>query len=803
MQGKLLLKSIKKNIKNTILFGFLFGFCAPIVFSQSLSADSGTVISVAVEGNQHFSSTEILSKLQTKPGDPYNRFKIREDIKKIYQMGFFAEVAADDIHEKNGIKVTFLVKENPIVKDFLFVGNKAYKDKRLKSELKFEQGKVYQEGAIQAYIGKLKDFYKDKQYLVDVQGKVEKVNDDYVNLKFIITEEKKGRILEVVIEGNHAIRSKVIKKAMKSRNSWLFVSHYYDPLVYEEDQEKIEGLYKDKGYVLVKVTMEEPQVIPNKNGVLLRIVVEEGPQYRTGKIDISGNRLFSAKEVEAAVHSKTGSVYNQSEMEKDSGRLYDLYADQGYVITEVNHQLSLDTEKRIVDVSYEIRESIRSFVGKITFKGVSMDKNKLVKPTKGYEEVPLKTKDKVIRRELTLEPGDVLRKDEMVRTQERLQRLGFFEGVDVRPEPTASADTLDLVLYLAEKQTGTIQFGVGYSTEKKAEIFTDLQENNLFGSGNSLRFKVDLAQEGSGWDITYTEPYFMDTRIGLTLSLYRDVLDETIDGTQIGTGVDTSNVYEEKQTGASVTLSYPVQQYLTGSLQLQIKQVKLAASDDNPSFVIPAPLGPTDSWSHIVTPGITYDSRDNVFWPTRGVRYMVTTDFAGGPLGGDNNYIKFYAEGNWYKKFSDRFIAAVRARGGYIDAYDGTADAPIPDRFFLGGANTVRGFDFRGISPVVTYTDTTNNEIETITVGGDVMLNFNFELRTKITERFIGVLFLDSGGVWDNVEDVNLGQLRFGVGPGIVVNLPIGYFQVGYGFPFNIQPGDSTQGPYFTFGSTF
>ncbi len=761
------------------------------------------MISVTVEGNQHFSSTEILSKLQTKAGDSYNRFKIREDIKKIYQMGFFAEVAADEIRENKGIKVTFLVKENPIVKNFLFEGNKAYKDKRLKNELKFEEGKVYQEGAIQAYIEKLKAFYKDKQYLVDVQGKVEKVNDDYVNLKFIISEEKKGRILEVVFEGNHAIRSKVLKKAMKSRNSWLFVSHYYDSLVYEEDQEKIEKLYKDKGYVLVKVTMEDPQVIPNRKGVLLRVLIDEGPQYSTGKIEIGGNRLFSAQEVNAAVHSKSSTIYNQSEMEKDASRLYDLYADQGYVMTDVNHQLSLDTEKRVVNISYEIRESIRSFVGNITFKGVSMDKNKLVKPTKGYEEVPLKTKDKVIRRELTLEPGDVLRKDEMVRTQERLQRLGFFDGVDVRPEPTASADTLDLVLYLAERQTGTIQFGVGYSTEKKAEIFTDLQENNLFGSGNSLQFKVDLAQEGSGWDISYTEPYFMDTRVGLTLSFYRDILDQTIDGTQIGTGVDTSNDYEEKQTGIGITLSYPVQQYLTASLELQVKQVKLAASDSNPDFVIPAPLGPTDSRSHIITPGITYDSRDSVIWPTKGVRYMVTTDFAGGPLGGDNNYVKLYAEGNWYKKFSDRFIGAVRARGGYINAYSGTADAPISDRFFLGGSNTVRGFDFRGISPTITYTDTTNNEIEDITVGGDVMLNFNFELRTKFTDRFIGVLFFDAGGVWDKVEDVDLTQLRFGVGPGIVLNLPIGYFQVGYGIPFNVQPGDHTMGPYFTFGSTF
>src|SRR5208282_4990672 len=184
-------------------------------------------------------------------------------------------------------------------------------------------------------------------------------------------------------------------------------------------------------------------------------------------------------------------------------------------------------------------------------------------------------------------------------------------------------------------------------------------------------------------------------------------------------------------------------------------------------------------------------------------RYMVTTDFAGGPLGGNNNYVKLYAEGNWYKKFNDRFIGAVRARGGYIDAYSGTADAPLSDRFFLGGSNTVRGFDFRGVSPTVTYTDTTNNEIEEITVGGDVMLNFNFELRTKITERFIGVLFFDAGGVWDKVQDVDLTQLRFGVGPGIVLNLPIGYFQVGYGIPFNVQPGDHTMGPYFTFGSTF
>lgn len=192
-----------------------------------------------------------------------------------------------------------------------------------------------------------------------------------------------------------------------------------------------------------------------------------------------------------------------------------------------------------------------------------------------------------------------------------------------------------------------------------------------------------------------------------------------------------------------------------------------------------------------------------IFGLLAGSRYVANIELAGGPLGGDNDYIKYYAEGSWYKQLGLKFIGALRLRGGYIQPYSDTEDAPLPDRFFLGGSNTLRGYDFRGVSPHLTYLDKTQNEQIELDIGGDVMLNANFELRRPILDRVYGILFIDAGGVWQKPENVDLSSIRYGVGPGILLNLPIGYIQLGYGFPLNKQPGDETQRIYFTFGTTF
>jgi len=799
-----------KKLFHSGLFVVLTLFAWQLLVAQTPATDINKVISIKIDGNQQISTDEIKGKLTSKPGDTYDRVKVREDIKSLYQMGCFSEVAADADPRKDGIYLTYFVKENPMVADLEFIGNKEIKAKRLKSDLDFRPDtQIYREGMVENYIEKLKAHYKERDFLVDIQGKMVKIDETKVKLVFTIAEEKKAKILSINFEGNKAIKDKKLKKVVSSKNSWLFIHHYYDSFQYDEDIAKIERAYKDKGYVMVDVQKTEPKLIPQKRGVNLQFNINEGPQFSTGTIGVFGNTLFTSSEIASTMVQVPGQSYSQSAMEKDAQRLYDLYSNQGYITTDVIQQLSLDTEARKVNMAYQIKEGSRVYVGNIRFKGISADKDILTPGSKGYSESRLKTQEKVLRREISLETGDVFKKNEVLEGQRRLMNLGYFDRVAPSDEPTLAMDTHDLVYYMMEHKTGSVNFGVGYSTNKKAQIFVDLEETNLFGSGNNLRLKADLAQEGSEYWLTYTQPYFMDTRATITWSLFRDSLDRTLDTNKISYDANGNKVYgesvehdyEEVQMGGSVGVSYPINADTKATLQVSVKNTKLDPDED--SYELPSALGPKDSWTNSITPGIIYDTRDNYAYPTRGDRYVGTVEIAGEFLGGDNNFAKFYGEGNWYKQIAKNYVTALRLRSGYLQTFGGTDEAPISDRFFLGGPSSMRGFDFRGVSPTLYYIDSKNQEEVKLIVGGEFMLNMNWELRRKLTDRITALIFCDAGGVWEKFEDFDFGEIRYSVGPGVMLNLPIGNFQVGYGVPFNKQEGDDVQKVYFTFGTTF
>ena len=791
----------------------LFLSLTALLFAQPVLDATSRVKSINVEGTQKIAPIDVLTKLDIKVGDTYDRVKIRGDIKKIYDMGYFSEVAVDATPQQDGVNVVFLVKENPLVKGIYFEGNKAVKTKRIKADLDYKENQhIYWDGIVDKYIEKIKSIYKEKQVVVDVKGKKEDVDAQHVNLRFVITEEEKNpRIKEIRFEGNQAIKDKKLKKMIESKNSWLFVSHYYDSMVYEDDVAKIENAFKNKGYVLVKVKTETPQYDSKRKGVVLVFRVEEGPQYSNGSISAAGNALYTTAEIASTLKQVTGKTYSQLEMEKDAQRLFDLYANQGYIATDVVKQLNLDNQEHKVNILYQIQERPRIYLGDVRFVGVSTDKDSLAKTAsgKGFDEVPLKTKDYVLRREVTMDKGDILKKSSVQKTQRELNNLGFFDRVVPIDEPTLADDTRDLVVYLMEKRTGMVQFGVGYSTNKKAEVFVDLEESNIFGTGRSVRLKADLAQEGSEYYINYTEPYVLGSRADLNIKLFRESLDRTLNATQysydglgnmvVGEGI--SHDYSEVQTGGSIGISYPYSQDLKLTLDLSAKNTKLDPDED--TYVIPDPLGPSDIWTNSLTPGVIYDTRDNRFYPTRGVKYVGSMELASELFGGDVNFIKLYGEGNWFKKVARDYVGALRLRGGYLKTMGDTEEAPISDRFFLGGPSSLRGFDYRGVSPSYTYNDTTNHELVDLIVGGEFMLNMNLEVRRKFSDFFTGLVFFDAGGVWQKVEDFDASQIRYSVGPGVMLNLPIGNFQFGFGIPLNAQTGDEKQNFYFTFGNVF
>jgi outer membrane protein insertion porin family len=765
--------------------------------------DPNQIQSIAVKGNQQLKKKVILREVKLKRGDSYTQSAAEEDLRRIYGLGYFADVTLDIVKETTGVKVTFVVKENPKIIDIEFEGNNRFRAKRLKDEIGFKKNSIMQADSVDKFEDKLRTWYESKEYTIDIHGNYEPITETTGKLHYKITEHKKQKIVKVEIQGNQHQKTKSIIKRLKTKKSWWIVKHYYDETDAETDCRMIDSLYKEEGFLKVKTTVLPPEPVLQPAGIKVRFKVEEGAQYQWDKIAITGNTLFSTTELERYLRSSTKTIYRQSVMEGDMVRLYEPYANQGYIQNEIKPIITTNDTTRTVAVNYLIRENPRIYLGSINVQGMSFTEDKTI------QEVPMKTKNKVILREVTLNPGDVFSRKEVLKSKQKLDNLGFFDQVVPTPEPTLAENTMDLLISIIEKKTGNITFGGGYSSEKKAGLFLDLSEPNLFGSGRQVRLHTEIAEQGTDYSITYLEPYFLDTPLTVEMSIFRESLDRTINGTSfsydssggIVYGDSSTHDYQERQTGESIYFSYPMTPNLRWTTRLKHVQVKLKPEDDG--YHLPAALGPVASITHSITPGLIYDSRDSYFWPTRGSRYVANIEFAGGLLSGDNDYIKYYAEGSWYKQLGFKVIGAARLRGGYIQPYGDSEDAPLPDRFFLGGSNTLRGYDFRGVSPHLTYLDQTQNEKIELDVGGDVMLNANLELRRPIISRVYGILFLDAGGVWEKTANMDLGSIRYGVGPGLLLNLPIGNIQFGYGLPLNKQPGDGTQRIYFTFGTTF
>jgi outer membrane protein insertion porin family len=765
--------------------------------------DANQIQSLAVKGDQHIKKKIILREVKLKPGDVYTQSVAEEDLRRIYGLGYFADVTLDIVKETAGVKVTYVVKENPVIIDIVFEGNNSYRAKRLKDEVGFKRNSVMQADSLDKFEDKLRTWYESKEYTVEIHGTYEPITETTGKLHFKVIEHKKQKIVQVEVQGNQHLKSKKILKQLKTKKSWWIIKRFFDETDAETDCLLIDNLYKEEGYIKAKTTVLPPEPVAKPPGVKVRFNIEEGAQYQWDKIAITGNTLFSTGELERYLRSSTKKIYRQSAMEGDMVRLYEPYANQGYIQNQVKPIITANDTTQTVDVNYLILESPRIYLGNINVQGMAFTEDKTI------QEVPMKTKRKVVLREVTLKPGDVFSRKEVLISKQKLDNLGFFDQVAPTPEPTLAEDTMDLLISIIERKTGNITFGGGYSSEKKAGLFVELTEPNLFGTGRQVRLHTEIAEEGTDYSLTYQEPYFLDTPLTVELSIFRESLDRSIDGTSFSYdssggmvyGDSSTHEYQERQTGGSIFVSYPITPHLRWTGRLKHVQVKLDPDDEG--YQLPAALGPVESLTQSITPGLIYDNRDNYFWPTRGSRYVANIEYAGGLLGGDNDYIKYYAEGSWYKQLGAKMIGAARLRGGYIQPYGDSEDAPLPDRFFLGGSNTLRGYDFRGVSPHLVYQDQTNQEEYTLDIGGDVMLNLNLELRRPLVSRVYGLLFLDAGGVWAKTEDVDLSTVRYGVGPGLLLNLPIGYIQLGYGFPLNKQPGDETQRIYFTFGTTF
>lgn len=715
---------------------------------------------IAVEGNRRVQDAVILGRVQAKIGDPFVPAALREDVKAIFALGFFDDVRLKVEDFEGGVKVTFVVVERPLLRDVAFAGNRAIKTDELRERAELRIGVLYNPVDIQEAEARIRARYEELGYFrVEITPVTERTPEGDVRVLFRIDEGRKLRIGRVEFIGNQALSASQLKGAMRTKErQYLIFRGTVQREVFEADIDRILALYADHGYIQARVESHEIVVDEAAGRLILRIRIVEGPQFRFGKIAVTGHQVLPEPEIRRQVRIREGEVFSRARLRRDVSAITELYSVIGRAFAEVTPQTAIHGETRTVDVTFEIKEGPEVYVERINISGNT------------------KSSEKVLRRELRLAEGDLFSIQKLIRSRQRLFNLGFFEEVAVSTAPGSSPDKIVINVDVKERPTGLFSVGAGFSSLEKLIGTVDISQQNLFGRGQELFLRVRVGSRSQLANLGFTEPYLFDMPLSAGFDIFNSVR--------------AFDDFDRKAVGGDLRFSYPFTEFTRGFATYKLERVRVLDVDIGASSALREAEG-TSITSSVTFSGVR-DSRDNVFEPTRGSRNSLSLETAG--LGGDNRFYKLIGESAWFfpLPFWD-WVIGVRGEAGIAEGFGGK-QVPIFERFFLGGPTTLRGLRTRSLSP----RDETGARI-----GGDKELLFNVELLIPLIARIRGALFFDAGNAYGFGKDFDPTDLRTSAGIGFRWFSPLGPIRLDFGFNLDREPGEKSTQFHFAIGSTF
>ncbi len=729
------------------------------------------VASVNVTGLHTIAPETCLARVQTKPGMPYADAVVSEDIRRLYALGYFTDIQVQTEPAPDGMRVVFQVTEKPTIGAIQFEGFRRFRPDRLRQLLGVQTGQLYDPRRLKDGVEKLKAEYRRKGYAkIAIESSV--ATDPATNqaTAYVVADEgPQMRIRKIFVEGNLAFPDGRIITLLKTKRRHWFTSGVYDEQVLEEDLERIRAFYRRNGYQDVQVE-QTLAADPSGLALYLHLKMTEGAQHRVGTVALSGVTLFPPEDLQVLLRLKPGAVYNTEVLQEDLRTLTQYYGDRGYIHAQVTPATTLDPASKRVDLALQVEEHELTYVRRIDIRG------------------NLHTKDVVVRREIRIHPGEPFDGSRIRRSIERLYNLGYFEEVNVDTQATPLPQHDDLVVNVKEAKTGSFSFGGGFSSVDRVVGLVEVEQRNfdLFnvpsfvGAGQDLRFRVEVGTVRRYFDLSFTEPWIF----GHPVSFGVDAFSRTRLRSQ-----NLGLAFEERRQGGGLRLGKDFGENLHLGLGYQLFRTDISDVVAASSADLKAEQGRSDISE--ASASLAWDTRDNRFEPSRGVIAFVSSDLAGGLLAGTRDFYRLQSGVSTYLSHWDRFTLETRLKAGVVNAYDNTAQVPIFERFFAGGADTIRGFRERRVGP----RDPVSND----PLGGEaIFMGTLEEVATLLQDErgkaiLKGSVFYDVGNVWKNVGD--LGQsFESGTGVGIRVNTPIGPVRVDLGFPMT-QLGDEKRSP--------
>ncbi len=786
-----------------------------------------TIVAIQFLGLRRMVRDDQLARMQERPGQPFSPEALTRDVRELWNTGFFDDIEVDLERTDKGVILRFQVRERPSIKSIDFEGNSEIENDKLTEAIDLKVGAVISYPALRKATQKIRDMYAEKGYfLAEATFEVVPQRDGEVIVRFSIKEHEQVSVRRVTFIGNHSIPEEQLREVLITGNGGFFSFGSGGPFrqdAFDRDVFVLSSLYYDRGFLSVQINAPRVMLTPDRSGIELAITIHEGPQYRIRSIRLF-ERDAEGKEVEPIggrrhlremVRARPGDVFNRTELAKDLQDVQTLYRDAGYANVKAEPATDIDQDRNEVDVIVPIQRGPLVHFGRIEIRGNS------------------KTRDKVIRRELEIAEGELFSETKLERSRRRVMSLGYFERVDISTEQNSGEpDTINVNLEVGERPTGTFQIGAGFSSIESFIATAQVQQANLFGTGQSLSIQGQVSGLRQLVNIRWFEPYFLDTNFSASVDLFDQLR--------------IFNDFSQSSTGGSLTFGYPlVDPTLRAFVSYNLQQDKVS-TETTSTFLGTAssvsvfqrlPLANLFNYgiTSSVRPTLTYDTRDNRLFPTSGVFLSGSVEFADSILGSQNEFVRYRTTGRFYYPVGGNVVLKLNTESGVVTSPNASG-VPIFARFFLGGILDVRGYRLRTLGPRLPLNAALDPNSRPITnganIGGNLMYYQNLELEFPIIQQVgvRGVLFTDLGNAW-NLERLycdaasggnsaggsglyavntpcfsfpsSLANVRTSWGLGLRWFSPLGPLRFEWGFPFKPLPYEETSVFEFTIGNFF
>lgn len=726
------------------------------------------VAEVDVEGNNALEKDVVLLKVKTQVGEPFDSKTVNEDLKRLFDLGYFDDVQIRVDNVRGGKKVVFVVKEKPRIQAVGVNGAVEIKKDDILEAMSTKAGSVLNLQVLADDLEKIRELYRKKGYYqTEVSYSLEQTDPRLARLNINIKEAKKLYIKEIRILGAKQVSVSDLKDEMglKEKNflSWIMQTGVLKEELLERDTAAIENYYTNHGYIDARVG--QPQVDIQPDGIVLTFQVEEGERYKVGSVGYRGDllmdndKLATLTKAQELVQKKE--FFDRSVVRNDIAKLTEAYSDMGYAFADCDVDMKKRGEEKIVDLTYVITKNQKVYVRRVTVEGND------------------KTRENVIRRELRLSDGDLFSGSKVKRSNERLNKLDYFDKVDVETVPTENPGEVDLRVRVKDKNTGSISAGVGYSTSDSVFFGGNIEERNLFGKGYAAQFSGMISGRTTRFVLSFTNPAVYDSKLSAGTDLY-------------ATKRQFDDFYKDAY-GGDIRFAYPIGEYSTLAWNYRLEHDYIYHTNLFATSMIQEWRG--WHWTSSVYGGFTRDTSDSRTKPTKGTINEFAVTYAG--LGGDVGYVKPFYSFNWYRSLPLETVFHIRAQGSVL-IENGFGDFPVFERFYMGGINNIRGYAVDSISP--------RSHLTGEHVGGDTMYFANLEYIFPLNKHYgvYGLGFFDAGNtIWRERDGFNPWVYK-SVGVGLRWFSPMGLLRVEYGYGLDAEAHNMNPSQVgFTIGQSF